>query len=80
MRHIIRQTIRGCKTLPHVGEHPGTVTLILFLVFGGLATKPSVLGIFGTALFLLPLYLHGAYGRAELSDRLEREENDTTSL
>lgn len=31
IRHIIRQIIRGCGTLPHVGDHPGTMLVILLV-------------------------------------------------
>jgi hypothetical protein len=78
---VIRQIIRGCGELPHVGDHPGSIWLFMFILMGLLAGVQSGLwGAFGgatlMALFMLPLYLWGAYDRAQLSDRLvERELN-----
>lgn len=77
MRRIIRQCIRGCTTLPHVGEHPGT-GMVLFLIGigcmighqGGQWFGAMVCGLLFAAMFL-PMYLYGAYSRAQLSDGLE---------
>jgi hypothetical protein len=72
--HIIKQTIRGCGTLPHVGDHPGTIFLWMFLVLGAIAglDKGLVGGLMGMVImgsFAVPLYLIGAYDRAQYSDR-----------
>lgn len=74
-----RQMARGCTDLPHVGEHPGTMMLLCFVVLGALAGRdgglPGVLG--GAAIMAIgigPFYLWGAYDRANLSDRLEAED------
>jgi len=68
------QCMRGCKTLPHVGEHPGTAWVLLMILACGLAgierggAKGFIGGALIGALFMLPLYLYGAYDRAKLSD------------
>lgn len=75
---LIRQTIRGCRTLPHVGEHPGTAPLVICLLLGAWAGANG--GIYGClrgvtimGLFVVPCYLFGAYGRAQESDRMVRK-------
>jgi hypothetical protein len=73
---IIQQTIRGCGTLPHVGDHPGTMMLFVFVLIGALAgSKSSWTGMIGGSIFMLvifaPIYLFGAYDRANLSDLIE---------
>jgi hypothetical protein len=79
---VIRQMIRGCRNLPHVGSHPGTEFLIVFIIIGALAGTRG--GWFGAlcgavfmALFIVPMYLHGAYYRAQDSDRLEKRSSET---
>jgi hypothetical protein len=72
---ILRQIYRGCGTLPHVGEHPGTVFLTMLILMGGLAgAKNGFYGAIGGAvimgIFNVPVYLYGAYGRAQYSDHL----------
>lgn len=73
---IIRQIIRGCGTLPHVGDHPGTVFMLAFLMIGALAgaerggLRGSIGGALAMAVFILPLYLKGAYDSAQDSDRI----------
>jgi hypothetical protein len=77
---IIRQIIRGCGTLPHVGEHPGTDTLIVLLVLGMIGGSQKggwiggLVGLAGMAIIIGPVYLYGAYGRACLSDELSSEQ------
>lgn len=76
---IIRQIIRGCGTLPHVGEHPGTAFLFVFVLMGAAAgaSHGGWRGAIGGALFMgacmAPPYLYGAYDRAQVSDRIEGE-------
>lgn len=77
IRRMIRQILRGCGTLPHVGEHPGTMSLFMMIAIGALvgASKQGAITAAGgaalMAIFTIPLYLYGAYGRAEDSDHLE---------
>lgn len=65
---VTRQALRGVRSLPHVGAHPGTVPVVAFGV-----ALPLAGGWGGVAmwllLFVLP-YLYGAHERATLSDRL----------
>lgn len=76
--HAIKQVLRGCGTLPHVGEHPGTEYLIVFIVLGALtgAEEAGWLGAVGGAAFMVaffvPIYLVGAYDRANDSDRYSK--------
>ena len=78
----LRQMLRGCDDLPHVGSHPGTGLLLVFLVMGAFAGRHA--GIFGIlggvaimGIVFVPVYLYGAYDRANLSDRLETEARAT---
>lgn len=76
---LIRQIKRGCTNLPYVGEHPGKFMMIMFMFMGGMAggSKGGSAGMFGgmaiVGLLMLPLFLWGAYDRANLSDRLVEE-------
>jgi hypothetical protein len=69
-------TIRGCRSLPHVGSHPGTGIVFLTLLAGAAAgvARGGLSGAVGgaalVAAFVVPLYLVGAHDRAHLSDRL----------
>lgn len=77
MWRVIRQCIRGTRDLPGVGSHPGTMWVILFPLGGAVAGLEHGItgGIIGVLAFLAlfgPLYLYGAYERAELSDRFTR--------
>lgn len=72
----LKQMLRGCTTLPHVGEHPGTACLFIFILLGALAGRDGGLaGCLGGAAFMTvfigPIYLYGAYGRAQVSDEIE---------
>ena len=74
----IRQIIRGCGTLPHVGEHPGTTFLVLLILIGAAAGHDGGWrGCIGGALLMaavfVPAYLYGAYSRANDSDQYEAE-------
>jgi hypothetical protein len=75
----IRQIIRGCTNLPYVGEHPGTFVMLMLMFMGGLAgsSKGGTVGALGgmalMVVLMLPLFLWGAYDRANLSDHLVEE-------
>jgi hypothetical protein len=78
MKKIFTQIIRGCGDLPYVGEHPGTPVMILMMLAGGGAgikggMSGFLAGICFMAVFILPIYLYGAWDRAELSDVLQKE-------
>lgn len=76
MDRIRRQIVRGCGSLPHVGPHPGTQIIALLILVSGLAGASRG----GLAGFILaglascaicgPIYLYGAWGRAQASDRI----------
>lgn len=79
---FIRQTIRGIRNLPYVGSHPGTPMLGILVGLGALAgflrgdfEWIRVLGgALGMLVFFLPMYLYGAYSRANISDRAVKKE------
>lgn len=81
---ILRQTMRGTGTLPHVGNHPGTYYLLLMAGAGAVAgaRNGGIAGVFYGAAFMLavlgPMYLWGAYDRARLSDAQERRSKRET--
>lgn len=66
MAKILRQICRGCGDLPYVGSHPGTFWLIMFIIMGMVAGRRF--GFLVMTIFCLPIYLYGAYERAEFSD------------
>lgn len=73
---VIRHIIRGCGVLPHVGEHPGTVMIVIFILLGALAgNKGGWQGCVGGAAIMaavfVPMYLYGAYMRSVESDKYE---------
>jgi hypothetical protein len=77
---MLKQIMRGCGMLPHVGEHPGTLLLFIFILMGAAAgVKGGWAGALGgasiMAIVFVPMYLYGAYDRAKLSDELQTEEN-----
>lgn len=66
--------IRGCGTLPHVGSHPGTGTVVALILMGIAAGSKAgwrgmLLGGMLMAVFFVPMYLYGAYDRARISDQ-----------
>lgn len=73
---IIRQIVRGCGYLPHVGEHPGTVLVVgLCLATGAAGAQGGGLvgffcGSLAAAAVFGPMYLYGAYDRANINDRI----------
>lgn len=82
MRYMIRQCIRGTRDLPGVGSNPGTMWVIVWPLGGALAgIEHGFMGaVWGVLVFLAlfgPLYLYGAYERAELSDRITRRQRLT---
>lgn len=80
---ILKDAMRGCRWMPHVGSHPGTPLLFILIVMGGLAGSGSSEDAFlkgllvGSFLMAVPfgaLYLAGAVARARLSDRVTRKD------
>ena len=76
---VIRQIARGCGTLPHVGEHPGTAMLFVPVVSGALAGAHAgwigtVVGAAIMSCVFVPMFLYGAYERAQESDRMTNRE------
>lgn len=76
---IFVQAWRGCHSLPHVGSHPGTGFLAVFVLAGILAGSqrgllPAACGGIVMLVGMGFIYLCGAYYRAEESDRLSRRE------
>jgi prepilin signal peptidase PulO-like enzyme (type II secretory pathway) len=72
----LRHIIRGCGTLPHVGEHPGTLLIVAFLLIGALAGSKggwqgALLGAGVMAAVFVPMYLYGAYSRSVESEQYE---------
>lgn len=81
MMTALRQTLRGCRRLPHVGEHPGAAWLAgLILLGGAVGSGDGALAVAGGAAMMAavmgPLFLFGAYQRAALSDRLQSDGAD----
>lgn len=77
MSRVLKQCWRGCGWLPHVGDHPGTGMCVGLVLVTGLAGAKGG-GLVGFcvaatagALVYVPMYLYGAYSRAQLSDKLE---------
>jgi hypothetical protein len=75
MIKTIKHIIRGCGYLPTCGEHPGTGTLIIFILMGAFATAPNggwkgaIFGASAMTIFVAPLYLYGAYERSALEEK-----------
>lgn len=76
-----RQMIRGCGTLPHVGEHPGLVPLLAFTGVGAIigAVDNGLRGALLSAAFVIVpiglIFLLGAIDRANTSDAITRSES-----
>ena len=69
-----KDVIQGAGNLPGMGEHPGTVILIGFILMGGIAgLKGGILGfVIGSlvmAVFMLPIWIIGCRDRARLYQR-----------
>lgn len=74
---FLNQVVRGCRALPHVGGHPGTGVVVAFVAMGFVAGVRAGIakGLIGALIMLAifgPMYLWGAYDRAQLSDREAR--------
>jgi len=72
---LVRQVVRGCGNLPHVGSHPGTVwfaALVGVACLQGLNHGMAGAALAGGMMFVAmgAIYFSGAYSRACLSDRL----------
>lgn len=77
---IARQIVRGCGALPHVGSHPGTGYVLALIGAGAVAGREggwagALVGAGIVAAFMVPMYLYGAFARAELSDRIGRQKS-----
>lgn len=76
---MIRNIIRGCGTLPHVGDHPGTGTYIVLIGMGMAAgINGGPVAVIGGGVFMAVgmglVYFWGAYDRAITSDRIDARE------
>ena len=76
----MRQALRGCRSLPGVGPHPGTAPLVIFTLAAALAGAQAgpIQMVLGTAVMLAffgPLYLIGAADRAAISDRIRKSQS-----
>lgn len=76
---ILKHIIRGCGDLPHLGPHPGTPIIFIFIILGALAGRGGGhLGMLGGALVMtvvfVPMYLIGAYQRSVESDQITETE------
>lgn len=73
----IRHTIRGCKTLPNCGEHPGTIPFVFFLILGafvgidGYGIYGIFIGFIIMFICIAPIYFYGAYERSKREDILK---------
>lgn len=74
MIRILRQTWAGCGDLPHVGPHPGNMILLMMLIIGttmgGDSLVEAAQGLLFMGAFAGPIYLLGAYERAQFSSHL----------
>lgn len=75
--NAIQHVIRGCGTVPHCGEHPGTGFIFMMAAMGLAAgAKGGWIGALGGAAIMLswslPLYLWGAYNRSRISERMDQ--------
>ena len=72
MSYILRQIIRGFKTLPAVGLHPGIPVILLLIGWTVLVSiseqKFVILPVIFT-LYFIGIFMWGAYTRACLSDK-----------
>ena len=77
--NVIHHTIRGCRNLPGVGGHSGTVWLVIMigiscligLIAGSVWIAPlsgMIVGFLVGSAIVVPAYLRGAYHRSLASD------------
>lgn len=81
---FFRHLVRGCGTLPHCGEHPGTMWLVTFVLMGAMAgAKGGLVGVFGGAGTMLAVfgsvYLVGAYDRSKTDERIDRQNSNSAN-
>lgn len=61
MKRVVNQIVRGLRTHPEYGPHPGTPFLMILILLGAMAGQwkgaLAMAGVFG------PMYLYGAYER-----------------
>ncbi len=74
----LKMILRGMKNLPHVGRHPGTGAVLILIFMGGMAgisdgIKGALIGAGLMVILFVPIYLWGAYDRARISEKCERE-------
>lgn len=77
MSEILRHIKNGCGILPDYGEHPGTVWLVLFGVLFPLAgidggLRGLLVGLVAWLIFIVPIYLYGAYQRSKAQERFAK--------
>ena len=82
MSHLIRHIIRGCRTLPHYGEHPGTIMFVALILFGAVAGARggwigALIGVGAMLAFNGPFYLYGAYERSREEERINKPDMST---
>jgi len=65
----LKHIIRGCGNVPGYGDHPGTGFLCMFLILFVVAGIPEItrmiFGFIAWLVFIVPLYLLGAYSRSK---------------
>jgi hypothetical protein len=75
--NMFRKIRLGLTDLPGYGPHPGTAFLILFPITNGIWLiqygKNCIVPMILSILFVLPIYLVGAYGRG--NDWLKENQN-----
>lgn len=79
-KHIFRQIPRGFTNLPYVGEFPCKFLIMLLVFIAGSigsnhGVKGAVIAMIGVVVVYSPLFLWGAYRRAELSDSIVKKQN-----
>lgn len=79
MLNAFKNAFAGCKDLPHVGPHPGRLTMVFMGLLMGVGGAQNGWGGLLAAmvlyvLFLGPMYLIGGHARYEHNKRLEAQE------
>lgn len=77
---VVKHCLRGTRTLPFVGPHPGNAWLVIIyaaVAVTGLSFDDPVRGVLSglaaVTVVFVPMYLYGAYERSRLSARLRRD-------